>query len=211
MIQRTVRSLCATALAVLLCGVPATAQNGTVYTLSPDKPENGFYGKSTRNPVPAEHAMFADWQPFVNQAAQDSLAEVRLGELALQKASSDRVKEFAQHMIDDHSKANQELAGLVGEKGLTVPSQPAAKHMALYNRLSRLEGAAFDRAYMKAMVEDHIKAVAMFEKHGNNGRNTDLRMWVASTTPKLRRHLEMAYDVASDVGMNTRMYRRGRR
>jgi putative membrane protein len=70
----------------------------------------------------------------------------------------------------------------------------------LYNRLSRLDGAAFDRAYMKAMVADHQRAVQMFTARANNGRNTDLRSWTATTLPTLRKHLEMAQDIYASLG-----------
>ena len=217
MIRNRIRSVCAAALLTVLCGAPALAQNdnnntNSVVTVGPNKPENGFYGKSSRDPMPSEHERFADWKPFVNQIAMASKAEIEIAKLALQNASSDEVKQFAQRMIDDHTKAGDELAGLVQEKGMTLPDSMDAKHQALYNRLSQLQGAAFDKAYARAMLEDHMKVVQMFKAHANNGRNTDLRMWTAHTLGTLRQHLQMARELAASMGVSmARSYRRGMR
>src|SRR5262245_37809352 len=94
-------------------------------------------------------------QRFVTTVARDGIAEVELGKLAADKASSPEVKQFAQRMVDDHSKANDELKSLAQTKGITLPSAIASKEKSLENRLSKLSGPAFDRAYLNAMVTDH--------------------------------------------------------
>src|SRR5687768_14172548 len=98
-------------------------------------------------------------QLFVMTVAKDSMAEVELGRLASEKATSADVKRFAQRMVDDHSKANEELKTLAQTKNITLPNQVEPKHKAEHERLAKLTGSAFDRAYMQAMVRDHRKAV----------------------------------------------------
>jgi putative membrane protein len=95
---------------------------------------------------------------FMMKAGGDGLAEVELGKLAVEHASSAGVKAFAQMMVDDHSKANGELSGLAGQKGVTLPAEPPPPAKAAKAHLASLSGAAFDKAYTDHMVKDHEKA-----------------------------------------------------
>src|SRR4029079_5565623 len=100
---------------------------------------------------------------FWTDAAMDGMTEVALGNLALQRAQSDSVKQFAQQMVTDHTAANTELTQLAAGKNVTLPTALDAKHQAMVDKLSKLSGADFDREYMKMMVNDHEKAVKMFQ------------------------------------------------
>lgn len=86
---------------------------------------------------------------FIDKAAQGGMAEVEPGQLAQQNAQSQEVKDFGKHMVDDHSKANDQLKQLASQQGVTLPTEISAKDMATKNRLSQLHGDAFDKAYMK--------------------------------------------------------------
>jgi putative membrane protein len=105
-------------------------------------------------------------------------------------------------MVDDHSKANDELKSIAASKGITLPTSLSAKEQATYDRLTKLSGAEFDRAYMKDMVEDHVKDVAMFEKEAKNGKDADVKAFADKTLPTLREHLQMARDVNAKVNAN---------
>src|SRR6202050_1959016 len=96
---------------------------------------------------------------FVREAAQGGMAEVELGKLAVQNASSDDVKKFGQRMIDDHRKTNDKLKEVASKEGITLPNSLAATDQAIKTRLSKLSGDQFDKAYMKDMVRDHKKDV----------------------------------------------------
>jgi len=132
---------------------------------------------------------------FATKAAQGGMAEVELGKLATQQASSDAVKQFGQRMVDDHSKANDELKQVASSKGIMLPSGLDKKDQTLKDRLSKLHGTAFDSAYMKAMVADHKKDVAEFRKASQNLQDTDLRAFASKTLPTLEDHLKMATDI----------------
>jgi putative membrane protein len=136
---------------------------------------------------------------FVTRAAQDGMAEVALGELAARQASNNEVKQFAQRMIDDHTKANNELKELASKEGITFPSEVSAKQKALQDRLAKLSGTNFDREYMSAMVKDHDNAVALFEKESRSGSDPELKAWAEKTLPTLREHQKMARDLAGKV------------
>ncbi len=128
------------------------------------------------------------------------MLEVKLGQLAVEKGSSDEVKQFGQKMVDDHSKANDELTQLAGTKGIALPNELGARHQAMVDRLSGLSGAEFDREYMKMMVDDHKKDVSAFEKEAKGGKDPEVKAWAAQTLPTLKEHQKMAKDVASKAG-----------
>jgi len=136
---------------------------------------------------------------FVMKAAEGGLAEVALGNLAKDKASDPAVKSFGQQMVDDHSKANDELKQLASSKGITLPAEPNAKDKAEHDRLAKLSGEAFDKAYMRAMVSDHRTDVNEFRKESQSGADSDLKAWAAKTLPTLEHHLQMAESTDAKV------------
>jgi putative membrane protein len=140
-------------------------------------------------------------QEFVTRAAQSSLAEVQLSELALQKTSSDQVRSYAQQMIQDHTQANNELKLLASQKNLTVPTTLDPQHQAAKANLSGLSGQAFDTAYMQQMEQDHVKAVALFRQEASQGQDADLKSWAAATLPKLENHERMAKDMSGATSL----------
>jgi putative membrane protein len=137
---------------------------------------------------------------FATAASQGGMAEVKLGQLASEKASNPKVRNFGQQMVTDHSKAGDELTSIVHKKGVTVPSDLTTKDQALLTRLSSLSGESFDKAYMSAMVSDHQEDISEFQKEANNGRDPDFKSFAGKTLPTLQEHLRMAQDAASSVG-----------
>jgi len=137
---------------------------------------------------------------FVTKASQGGSAEVKLGQLAADKAENPKVKDFGKRMVDDHGKANNELSSIAQKKNIQTPTDLTAKDKALETRLSGLSGSAFDRAYMSAMVKDHETDIAEFEKEANNGSDSDIKAFASKTVPTLKEHLQMAKDAASAVG-----------
>lgn len=138
-------------------------------------------------------------QHFMIKAAQGGMAEVQLGNLAKDHASSASVKTFGQQMVDDHTKAGDELKSLAAKKNITLPADVDAKDKATIDRLSKLNGAAFDKAYMRDMVADHKKDVAEFQKEANSGKDSDVKDWASKTLPTLQHHLQMAQDTEREV------------
>jgi putative membrane protein len=139
-------------------------------------------------------------QAFVKEAAIGGMAEVDLGQLAASKAESPDVKQFGQRMVDDHGKANTELKSWASQKNVTLPTELDARHKAEHARLEKLSGAAFDRAYMQAMVADHNKDVAAFMRESKAAKDPDLKAWAAKTLPTLQEHQKMAKDINGKVG-----------
>jgi putative membrane protein len=167
-----------------------------------------IHAQDTANPpnprqdsVPAKPAVktMSDKQ-FAREAAAGGLAEVKLGQLALDKGHSDAVKNFGQKMVDDHTKANSELQAAAAKSNITLPTvevKPADQ--ATYDRLSKLTGAAFDRAYARDMVQDHIHDVAAFKQEANYGTDPAIKAFASATLPTLVEHLKMAREMKQAV------------
>lgn len=137
---------------------------------------------------------------FVAKAAQGGLAEVEMGKLAVEKASHPDVKQFGQRMVDDHSKANDQLKSVASQQNYQVPAEPNAQQKATMARLSKLSGEAFDKAYMKNMVMDHKKDVAEFQKESTAGKNDAVKNFAGQTLPTLQDHLKNAQEVWGKLG-----------
>jgi putative membrane protein len=133
---------------------------------------------------------------FVQKAAQGGIAEVALGQLAAQKASSEDVKKFGQKMVDDHSKTNDELKQLAAQEHIDLPQQMTTKDKATKVRLEKLSGARFDRVYMYNIVKDHEKDVAEFERESQMAKDPALKGFAQQTLPTLREHLLEAQKIA---------------
>ena len=155
--------------------------------------------KQAKAPAAAASKQSAD-QKFVMEAAKGGMAEVELGKLAQEKAASEQVKNFGKRMVDDHGKANDELQTLAKNKNITLPTDLDPKEKALKDRLSKLSGAAFDRAYMNAMVQDHRKDVNAFKAESTRGQDPDVKAFASKTLPTLEDHLKLAQQTDKAVG-----------
>lgn len=133
-----------------------------------------------------------DDSEFAVEAAAGSMLEVQLGQLAQTKATSPEVKKFAEMMVTDHSKANDELKTLAQQKNITLPTSLAADHQKKYDDLNQKQGAEFDKEYMDLMVKAHEEDVDEFEDQAQDGNDPELKAWASEKVATLRHHLEMA-------------------
>jgi putative membrane protein len=140
---------------------------------------------------------------FMRHAAADSLAEIQMGRIALDKSSSAQVKELAQRIIDDHTKANDQLMSIAQRKQVTLPTEPMPMQKKEADKLKAMSGKAFDEAYAKAMVKDHRKAIKMFGMENQEAADSDVKEFASTTLPVLKTHLQMAEQIAGG-GMHGR-------
>jgi putative membrane protein len=145
-----------------------------------------------------------DDQTFVMKASEAGLAEVNMGRVAAKWASSPAVKEFAERMVKDHGKANDELIALANKKRFKVAPRMDRTHQAMSDKLMASSGAEFDRTYMAAQVKDHEKAVELFEKQVKSGKDEQLKKWAEDTLPHLKEHLQLAKEVQGKLKGGTR-------
>ncbi len=136
---------------------------------------------------------------FMMMAATGGMNEISLSNQALTKSSNDDVKSFAQKMVVDHTKAGDELKQVAMSKNVTLPNEPDAKHKKAAAKMSSMSGAAFDKDYIKTMVKDHEKTVAMFQKEINSGKDADAKAFAQKTLPTIQEHLEMARGLMSKM------------
>ena len=186
-------------ISVLLAGLVAAQQDqNTNSNMNQNSNTNSNMSASKGNTNTS--GLSSSDQKFMMEAAMAGMEEVELGRAAATRASSDAVKQFAQRMVDDHSKANDELMQLASTKGVTLPTALDDKHKADVAKMSQLSGAEFDRAYVKeAGVKDHNKAAKLFQGEADKGKDADLKAFAAKTLPTVQEHLRMAQDL--DSGM----------
>lgn len=135
---------------------------------------------------------------FLTRAAQNGMAEVQLGRMAMQRGSTNAVKEYGRRMVEEHTRANAELMQLASQKGVTPPTD-LGKYQAVMDRLSRLSGDSFDEAYMREMVNAHTEAVNLFQAQAQKGQDSQLKAWASNLVPNLQAHLQMANQMAQSM------------
>lgn len=136
---------------------------------------------------------------FLRKAVAGGHTEVTLAILAQQKSASEPVKQLARRIQKDHEKANAELQAIADKKNVSVDHKTTADQAKLKARLEPLSGAAFDRAYLEAMVEDHQKDTKEFEKQASAGTDPELKAFASRTLPDLQDHLKLATDAQRTV------------
>ena len=140
-------------------------------------------------------------EAFMKQAAQNGHAEVESSKLALGKASSPDVKTFAEQMVNDHTKAGDELTALAQSKGVKVSNEPSVAQRAKIKLMQSLDGASFDRSYASSTgVSAHQETVSLFRKEAEQGKDPDVRAFAARTLPTLEHHLKMSKDLKAKTG-----------
>lgn len=132
---------------------------------------------------------------FMNKAAQSNMAEIQAAQMALQKSQNPQVKQFAQRVINDHTKATNELKDLAAKNNVTLPTSISDDQKETANDLSQLSGKEFDQEYMDAQVEAHQDAVDLFQNEIDNGKEADVKAFAQKTLPTLKSHLEMAKSI----------------
>ena len=183
--MRTISRPCAFGAAIALAfGLTALAQESSAPPSRATAPDGG--------------SVTSD-QAFLKEAAEGGLAEVELGQLAVEKSSNEDVKKFAERMVEDHGKVNEDVKQLVAQKGVSLPSEPSAKQKANKERLSKLSGEEFDKAYMSDMLKDHRTDVAAFEQESDSGKDSDIKKFASQALPTLREHLKHAESVTGKI------------
>jgi putative membrane protein len=131
---------------------------------------------------------------FVKKAALDGMTEVEAGKLALDKSKDPKIREFAERMVKDHTKAGAELESIAKAKGLAAPKTLDAEHQAMVESLKSKSGQEFDHAYAVHMNMDHSKAIALFES-ATKSADAELAGFAQKTLPTLNEHKQLAQEL----------------
>ncbi|WP_278433226.1 MULTISPECIES: DUF4142 domain-containing protein [Stutzerimonas] len=150
--------------------------------------------------VAANLALAAEGENFVDEASAKGIAEIETAKMALDKGTSEDVKQFAKMMIDDHTKANQELAQLAQAKDLEMSDEATLMDKAKAMILKLRDGENFDEAYANNQVVAHEQTIEMYQDYVEGGENADLKQFAQKTLPKLEEHLKQAKDLQAKHG-----------
>jgi len=141
-----------------------------------------------------------DDKRFVRDAAFDGLIEVELGKLAADKGSSGAVKQYGQHVVEIQTKTNEQLRDVAAKAGYSIPESLDTKHHARVDKLAKLSGAEFDKAYIKDQVKENENGFRAFQEESQAGANAAVKAFAASTLPTLQAQLAMAKDLRKPGG-----------
>jgi putative membrane protein len=197
--------------AALICGMTAVAQSspGSMQQQQPgaQQTQPGMsQPQSTMGQMGQDPGMMSNGQTssadkmFVKKALEGGMAEVQLGQLALQKSSNDDVKQFAQKMVDDHTKMGDQMKPIAQQIGVKVPDAPSKKDQALMAKMQALNGDAFDKAYMKDMVKDHKADLNDFKTEAASGSEPTVKNAASQGAQVISQHLQMAEQINQKQG-----------
>jgi putative membrane protein len=148
---------------------------------------------------PGAKAMDLD-KHFMKSVAGGNMFEIQLSQLAQQKSQDEKVKQFAQKMVQDHTKAGEELKQLAQSKGVQLPQQLPEMKQEELQIFQTLSGAEFDQAYKSCMKVGHAKNVAAFEEKSKHAKDAELKAWTAKTLPTLKMHKQHVMAMTGDRG-----------
>ena len=140
---------------------------------------------------------------FAKAAAQGGMAEIQRGKLAADRGSNSVVKAFGERMVAQHGAAGDQLKVAAQQANIALPSTVSSKDQQIYDRLARLNGSDFDRAYADDMVRDHEQDLNEFQNEANNGKNSSIRAFAAQTVPMIQEHLNQAREMQKAVSQTS--------
>lgn len=136
---------------------------------------------------------------FMKMLAAGSVAEIDAAKLAISKASSKEVKEFAERMVTDHSKNGEQLKALAAQRQVTLPNTADSDHVVEKAKLEKQSGAGFDAEYMQSQVNDHQQVARLLQQEIDSGQDSSVQAFAQQTLAAVQHHLEMAKDIQARV------------
>jgi len=133
---------------------------------------------------------------FVSEALKGGMAEVELGQLAQEKASSEDVKAFGKKMVEDHSRLGDQMKEVATQVGVKPPSSPTIMEQMEIKKLKGLDGAQFEQEYIKAMVKDHEGDLKDFKNEAANGKSAVVKEAANHGVDVVSGHLTMIQAIA---------------
>jgi len=150
-------------------------------------------------PLGSEQETVISDKAFVKKAAGDAATEVELAKLAQEKGSSDAVKELGKRVVEDHTRTNQELAAAAAKVDVEMPAELPRGGKKAQEKLAKLSGPEFDRAYAKMILNDKKSNIDSFTQEARSGKVPEVREFAAKTLPTLQQHRKMAEQVEASV------------
>lgn len=167
-----------------------------------DKPARGDDRRSDSS-RPDDAKKFSDTH-FVDHAYTSGQNEIILNRMALERSRNEDVRKFAQKMLEDHGKANQDLLLIVSEFRIAVPDKPLPEQEKDLRHMSSGEVKDFDKEFMNHMVMNHEKSVKLFEQASKELKNEKLKAFASKTLPTIKEHLKVAKETRDKVAKGER-------
>jgi len=136
---------------------------------------------------------------FLTAAIHGNAAEVKMGDLALQRGNSKEVRDFGKTLVKDHSVGLEKSSSLAQKLGMVASPELTAEATKDYEAMARLSGAEFDRQFAAHMVKDHKKDLAAYRDQAQDGNNPQVAAYAQETLPTLQKHLEIAQTIDGDL------------
>ncbi len=177
-------------------GQPPTPSTGNPSTPSTNSP--GYPGASPMGTETDSTPTFSD-KAFVKKAVEQNATEVELSKLAQEKGSSDAVKEFGKRIVEDHTKIAPGLETAAAKVNVDVPTDLPRGGKKAKEKLAKLSGPEFDKAYAKLMLNDQKDSVESFTQEARLGKIPEVKDYAAKALPTIQEHRKMATDLESTV------------
>jgi len=190
---------------MISCGGSQNRNNAKTSDANVSEAQNGAMNKDSadksavlmNDDTNMDHAGQSNVQDFLKEVSSGGLMEVELGKYAQQHATNARIKNYGAMMVNDHSKVNDELKNIASKKNVTLPTTIEDKHSKMMSDIQKKTGVDFDKAYIKAMLDDHEKDVDKFKKQAENSADPDLKDFASKTLPILEMHQDSAKHITA--------------
>jgi len=166
----------------------ATVNTDRAATSSADRNDNGKLAHGDAN--------------FIKEAAQGGMMEVKMGQTAKDHGQNADVKNYGEMLVKDHTKANDKLSKLAGQKGVNLAKEMEPKHTDMIQDMEKKQGQDFDRNFIEHAIKDHRKDISKFERASRDLSDSELKAFATETLPTLRHHLDEAERIAKSMGVN---------
>ena len=177
-------------------GMPPQSQ-----TNNPSSPNPGMGGTPGMEPGTGRESrtepmqMKVDDKTFLKHAATADLMQVELGKLAADKGSSDAVRQLGRKVADERAKTNSEVQKLAAKEGVTVTNQLDAKHQGKVDKLAKLDGPGFDKAFLKEQTRIARDDISEFKAEAQNGSNPEVKSFATRALPMIQAHEQLGKDL----------------
>lgn len=179
---------------------PGMSPNGTA---NPNGPQSPGENPGAADTTQSAGAQKVNDKNFVKKAAEGGMEEVAIGNLAAQKGTTPAVRQFGQKLVADHTKGNEQLKQVAAQQNLVIPSSLSGKQQRQVNKLAKLSGPKFDKAFAKHEVKDHRKDINEFQREAQDGSNPAVKQFASNTLPVLEQHLNEAKSLNSSGETST--------
>jgi len=188
------------ATAALLCGSLSMAQmrQSSPGAGSQAPGQNAGMDASQMNNMAASGQASPMDKTFVGKALQGGMAEVQLAQLTLQKSNNEQVKQFAQKMIDDHTRLGEQMKPVAEQIGVPIPTKVSKKDSKVMAKLQGLSGTAYDQAYIQDMIKDHKQDLSDFQMEASNGQDQTVKDAAQKGSELIAQHLQLVQQLAKD-------------